>query len=314
MQGPINSAILIIFATALSGCSSIYNQAAKMQPVGSDFHKELHAGYVKLAGAELDELDFTDTKVFSARAIRAGKGETVPPEAISRRKLPFEQISIMTTARNRLVATLNEKTRARHPKAAAQSQIAFECWMQELEENIQPDEIAACRDRFNSLIASIETKVKVSDSRSKAKVMATRPLAPPVRTIRPAAAMKREVLEQTSYVVLFKLNSAGITETAKRILDDAIAAAKRLGAAVIRIAGHTDRSGNRAYNAKLSERRTDKVSNAFADAGIDGSTIRIESHGEDKPAVATADEKVEPLNRRVEINIITGGARTAKLR
>jgi OOP family OmpA-OmpF porin len=276
-----------------------------MRPIGSDFNKALHAGYLKLAGAELDELDLVDTNVFATRAIRSGRGELVAPEKISKRKLPTDKIKDLTIARQRLVATLNDATRARQPKTAAQVQLAFECWMQEQEENFQPHDISACRERFSKLLAGIETRKNIT---------ANRPLSPLLRAIPASATLKRKDITQTGFVVLFNLNSAAITETGKQILDKAVAAAKRLGAAVVRIAGHADRSGKRPYNAKLSQRRTDKVADAFTSAGVDGSTIRMESHGEDKPVVMTPDGKIEPRNRRVEIGIVTGGARTAILR
>ena len=305
MQRPIKTAILIIFAAAISGCSASYHQAAKMRPVGSNFNKALHAGYLKLAKAELDELDLVDTNAFAARAIRAGKGEPAPPEEISRRKLPGDKIPDLTRARQRLVAALDETIRARQPETAAQAQLAFECWMQEQEENFQPEDISACRERFEKLLAGIETEKKVAN---------TVPLSPLLRGIPASATIKRKNIAQTGYVLLFNLNSAVVSKAGRRILDDAIATAKRLGAAVVRIAGHADRSGKRSYNAKLSLRRADKVSDAFTSAGINGSTIRMESHGEDKPVVLTPDGKVEARNRRVEIGIVMGGARTAELR
>ena len=305
MQRPLKTAILFVFAAAISGCSASYDQATKMRPVGSDFNKALYAGYLKLAGAELDELDLVDTNAFATRAIRSGRGELVAPEEISKRKLLTDIIPDLTLARERLVATLDDATRAHQPKTAAQVQLAFECWMQEQEENFQPDDISACRERFSKLLTGIKTRKKVAENR---------PLSPLLRAIPASATVKRKDITQTGYVVLFNLNSSRITETGKQILDKAIATAKRLGAAVVRIAGHADRSGKRPYNAKLSQRRTDKVSDAFTSAGVDGSTIRMESHGEDKPAVLTPDGKVEPRNRRVEIGIVTGGARTAELR
>jgi OmpA-OmpF porin, OOP family len=305
MLTPIKPAILLVIAATISGCSASYDQAAKMRPVGSNFDKALHAGYLKLAKAELDELDLTDTNAFATRAIMSGKGKLVPPEEIARRKLPEGKIAELATARERLVATLDKTTRDRQPKTAAQTQLAFECWMQEQEENFQRDDIAACRDRFAKLLAGMETRKKTAEAR---------PLSPLLRAIPASATLKHKDIAQTGYVVLFNLNSADITRTGKNILDDAIATAKRLGAAVVRIAGHADRSGKRSHNDKLSLRRADKVSDAFTSSGIDGSVIRMESHGEDKPIVLTPDGKVEPRNRRVEIGIVTGGARTAKLR
>ncbi len=305
MQTPIKTAIFILCAATISGCSSSYDQAAKMRPVGSEFSRALHAGYLELAGAELEELDLEDTNEFAARAIRAGKGEHVEPEKISHRKLPRGKVAELIAARERLVARLDKPTRARQPKTAAQTQLAYECWMQEQEENFQPDDIAACRERFTKLIAGIETVKNVSNAR---------PLSPMLRAIPASATLKHKDIAQTGYVILFNLNSADITKAGKRILDDAIATAKNLGAAVVRIAGHADRSGKQPYNARLSQRRADKVADAFTSAGVDGSTIRMESFGEDKPAVQTPDGTIEPRNRRVEIGIVTGGARTAELR
>ena len=224
---------------------------------------------------------------------------------ISGRALPANKVGALSGARARLVKALDQGGRGRAPKAAARAQAMFDCWMQEQEENFQPDDISNCRERFSKLLTGIETRKKVVENRS---------LSPLLRAIPASATVKRKDITQTGYVVLFNLNSSRITETGKQILDKAIATAKRLGAAVVRIAGHADRSGKRPYNAKLSQRRTDKVSDAFTSAGVDGSTIRMESHGEDKPAVLTPDGKVEPRNRRVEIGIVTGGARTAELR
>src|SRR3546814_14624397 len=42
------------------------------------------------------------------------------------------------------------------PTQAAEAQVAFDCWMQEQEENFQPDDIAACRDRFEAAMAGLE--------------------------------------------------------------------------------------------------------------------------------------------------------------
>jgi OmpA-OmpF porin, OOP family len=301
----LKPAILVLLVTTVSGCSLSYDRAVGMRPEGSDFNKALHAGYVKLARAELDELDLEDTDAFALRALRSGRGEAVAPEDISRRKLPDDKITELTEARTRLVSTLNETVRARHPKTAAQTQLAFECWMQEQEENFQPNDISACRDRFTRLMASIEARGNAG---------ASRPLATRLRAIPASATLKRDDIAQTGFVVLFDLDSAKLSEDGARILDDAVATAKRLGAAMVRIAGHADRSGTRPHNARLSLRRADIVADAFTAAGIDGSAIRMEALGEDNPVVPTPDGMVEPRNRRVEIGIVTGGARTAELR
>jgi hypothetical protein len=43
------------------------------------------------------------------------------------------------------------------PDQTATAQVQFDCWVQELEENIQADDIAACRDRFDAVVAELDT-------------------------------------------------------------------------------------------------------------------------------------------------------------
>jgi len=69
------------------------------------------------------------------------------------------------------------------------------------------------------------------------------------------------------------------------------------------ISGHTDTSASDAYNDGLSQRRAEKVRQDLIDLGISADIIKISSEGERRLLVATPDETVEVLNRRVEINV-----------
>ena len=52
----------------------------------------------------------------------------------------------LSGARSRLIAAFGAGARKRAPKQAAEAQLRFDCWMQEQEENFQPDDIdAPCR-------------------------------------------------------------------------------------------------------------------------------------------------------------------------
>lgn len=304
MKTPVILALLGVFAVSGAGCSFRYDEAASLRPTGDEFSKALHAGYLELARAEMDELDLDDTDAFSDRAARAAKGETVTPEAISNRTLPADKQSELAAARKRLVTALDGKARKTQPREAARAQLAYECWMQEQEENFQPDDIAACRREFTAAVLTLEAPIPTAAMR------------PAGHTPRPILAAANRALNttQTGYVVMFDIDSASVSRTAREIVDRAVATAKKFSAAIIRIAGHADRSGKRPHNAALSQRRAETVAGAFARAGIAKSAIRVVAHGEDKPAVLTPDGIVEPRNRRVEIGIDTGGARTAELR
>ena len=67
------------------------------------------------------------------------------------------------------------------------------------------------------------------------------------------------------------------------------------------VSGHTDRSGSKDYNRKLSLERARKVADFLISKGVDRNIIEITSHGEGNPLIKTPDGVAEPRNRRVEI-------------
>ncbi|MGH7187026.1 MAG: OmpA family protein, partial [Pseudomonadota bacterium] len=95
-----------------------------------------------------------------------------------------------------------------------------------------------------------------------------------------------------------------ISPAAAQIIDDAVAAAKKIGATDFSVTGHADRAGPDDYNTALSLRRSNAVRDALVARGIDGARISVGGRGEADPAVATADGIKEPANRRVEVIIL----------
>ena len=69
------------------------------------------------------------------------------------------------------------------------------------------------------------------------------------------------------------------------------------------VIGHTDSAGasNRNYTLGLSRARV--VRNILVSIGLESSIIQVISHGEADKLVPTADEIIEPRNRRVEIMV-----------
>ncbi|MGB0632814.1 MAG: hypothetical protein ACPGRZ_19155, partial [Alphaproteobacteria bacterium] len=145
-------------AATLAACNGALHQAEIAAPPTDPFAKALHKGYVALARAEHDENDFTDAAYFAERGLAAAKGAPPKPDRLSHRKLPGETVADLATARKNLSAALNAGAHRHAPAAAADAQIAFDCWMQEQEENLQPFDIADCRGKFSSAMARLQTR------------------------------------------------------------------------------------------------------------------------------------------------------------
>ncbi len=262
----------------LAGCGTQLEQARGVTPQGTAFDKNLYQGYLGLSSSEYDEGDYLDSDAFAERAMRAGTGQAVNPETIDQRALPADKAGELSAARQRLTAALGSSAAADKPAEAAKAQVMFDCWMQEQEENFQPEDIAACRGGFIDAIASLEEV--------PAKKVAEAVAAPAV---------------PSSYVVFFEFDKAELTPQAKAVLAEVVRNAGKAKVARIVNTGYADRAGSSAYNANLAKRRVDAVVSYLLGSGVEKSKVVSASYGEDRTPVQTPDGQREQQNRRVDI-------------
>ena len=75
----------------------------------------------------------------------------------------------------------------------------------------------------------------------------------------------------------------------------------RYESATLRIEGHADERGSRAYNLALGEKRAETIKEMMLINGVKNDSIEVVSYGEENPAVLGTNEETHSLNRRVEI-------------
>ncbi len=73
---------------------------------------------------------------------------------------------------------------------------------------------------------------------------------------------------------------------------------------LIRVEGHTDNKGARAYNQGLSERRAKAVMKYLVSKGVDAKRLIAKGYGLDFPIDTNATDAGRDKNRRVEFNIL----------
>ena len=71
----------------------------------------------------------------------------------------------------------------------------------------------------------------------------------------------------------------------------------------VNVVGHTDNTGEAAYNQSLSERRAQAVASVLISAGVSPARIRSIGRGEDQPVASNLTAEGRQQNRRVEIII-----------
>ncbi|MEO9903898.1 OmpA family protein [Nisaea sp.] len=292
-QNPILKKSAAVFgAVLLSGCAGMQLDNARMvEPKGSDFSTSLYKEYMALSELEFLEGDYGDSDAFALRAISAANNNPTTPEEISARNLPPANQGELATARRELVEALAATATEKASVNAAQAQAAFECWMQEQEENFQPDDIARCRADYMASMKAVRSALAP---------------APAAAAPAPAPAPKAPQRMAATYTVNFDFDSDKITGKASQIIADAGMAVDEMKASTIILSGYADRSGPEAYNMALSERRAKAVMGALdirSRMKIAGST-EIKVYGEKNNKKKTEDGVREAENRRVKIEII----------
>lgn len=283
MKDTMKAALAVVGVLLLAGCAGTELERAKgMASQGNTFERNLHDGYMALSQDEFNEGDYEDSDRFAMRAMELSEGKTVQPEMIEARSLPAESHDELTNARLRLMTAMAEGAAEHKPLSAAEAQVSFDCWMQEQEENFQTGDIAACRDRFMTAMASLEEQPQVT--------AAPEPEPEPMMAPKPAA-----------FTVLFDFDESKLTPDARAVLADVVETAVKSDYETIDIGGYTDLMGSEAYNQVLSEQRANEVINFLVESGVDAGKIVGHGYGKADPVVDV--QAPELRNRRVEIKL-----------
>jgi len=269
----------------MAGCGSDIQRMASVQASGgSAFTRALTEEYRAFVAEEANEdYDWSGARYYAHKGLAAAGGETVLPEEVA--GVSDGHAGALNDARSRLTAALDGGARDGNPTAAAQAQVAFDCWLHETQEvdskraagALGEGHFAVCRDRFEAAMLLLAPKPET-------------PIAAPA-------------VAPHEYLVYFDLDKVDIRPDARAVIDQALADAAAQGIDRVKISatGHADRSGSEEYNLALSMRRADAVREALIAGGIPAENITLAARGESENAVPTVDGVVEQANRRVEI-------------
>jgi OmpA-OmpF porin, OOP family len=252
-------------------------QAEAASPPAGAYEAAAYESYLGHAQYEyFDMQDYTDTIFHANKAMAAAGGQQVMPQDPGARTLTPEHAAELGEVYQRLMAAVQGEPGQRLPATAGRAVGDFDCWLEQQEENFQPDDIAACRDAVYAALAELEAPV--------------------------AEALPDRI--SLSSDVLFDFDEATIKPDFTNELD---AAAELLLAnpdVTVRIDGHTDSIGTEEYNMGLSERRAEAVAAYLEAAGVSRDRMTVAWFGESQPVASNDTAEGRAQNRRVEIDLI----------
>lgn len=101
----------------------------------------------------------------------------------------------------------------------------------------------------------------------------------------------------------FEESSAAFRSSAYPRLDRVIALANACSNSEISITGHTDSSGNDAWNQHLSLQRANSVGDYIVEGGIDRARLQVAGAGSSAPIADDSTRYGRGVNRRIEITL-----------
>lgn len=105
------------------------------------------------------------------------------------------------------------------------------------------------------------------------------------------------------FVLYFRFESDELTDESRALVPKVLEALRNRPFPDVAVIGHTDTTGTPAGNIELGLRRANTIRTLLIEAGIGADVIEVTSHGEADLLVKTANQVLEPRNRRVEITV-----------
>ncbi len=269
----------VALVVLLSGCATAsLEELREAQPSGSPFQRALAKYYLSFSESEAEQYDWLDVRHFADKGLLAAYGSDVSPEDPSEWNIPPNMLPELMAGYEKLMAVLTPQYRKSEPELTAHAQFLYDCWVEQQEENWQPDDIAACRDGFYGIVDKLQGNL-------------AEPEAP------------QPLVMSSAYIVFFDWNSAALTTAAKQVINTVISDIKQTPRYEIILNSHADSSGSPDYNMELSQKRAEAVKAALIAGGVPADHITFYAFGESDARIPTADGQREKGNRRVEIYI-----------
>ncbi len=273
------SVAVLGLAAANSAQAGMYGGSTASAPAvsGTTLQEGLTSGYADLASREYAEFDYVDGDAFAAKRDLAKSGGNVEPWVASEWNITGDELVALDAARARIMEAYAKGGDFETPIPLARAQTSYDCWVQEVEEQINVEHASACRAAYEQAIEEVRYP---------------EPKMP-----------EPEMVDPISFSIYFDHDSTELSAEAYRDISQAASAAISQEAVLIVVHGHTDTSGSVAYNTKLASARADVVGAALIAEGVNPDLLELAGFGESRLAIETPDGVRERGNRRAEVEL-----------
>lgn len=270
-----------------------------------DFYHLLSLEYLKLAKFELYKMhDEIDANLFAYKSSLAKNKNIFYPENPSDWNIPQKYEKTANILYDKINKFMINKVYLEYPENFSQVLSAYDCWIEQIEENWQTDHIDACYEKLNKNLEIISVKIselnkKINEesielSTNKNKLASEK---------NENKHNKKEIVDinkEYKLIVFFEFDKFNLSSEQIIELETFIDKAKENSDRKILVEGHTDSMGSKLYNLKLSEKRANFIKEYLINKNL-VNIIETISFGEEKLLIPSGDQVKEKQNRRAEV-------------
>ncbi len=164
-------------------------------------------------------------------------------------------------------------------------------------ENVPPGPVRITAEAPGYLTSVTELEIQPREDVKARISINKRPAQPNVVVTNTEVRLRKQVH--------FQHDSAAILPDSASILEElADVLKKRTDIQSVEVQGHTDNTGNAAYNMRLSQERAQAVVDALQRLGVDPARMQAKGYGQEKPVVPNTSDNNRARNRRVQVLIV----------
>ena len=277
----------------------------------NSFYQLLSLQYLQLAKFELYEMhDEIDADLFAYKSSLALNDKVFYPEDPNQWKLSSKYVVASEEYYKKIKNLINEKIYLKFPDNFAKALAAYDCWIEQIEENWQVDHINLCftklKDNLDYISTSQSNIVKNSGDGSKkedniqGRVLQENVNNDKDNTFRKDESRTSESIYVNNATVFFEFDKFNLTSSQIFELELFVKRAIINPDMKIFVEGHTDTVGSSNYNYGLSKKRANFIKEYLLKRNLKNN-IQIKAYGESRLLMITEDEVKEKKNRRAEL-------------
>ena len=277
----------------------------------NSFYQLLSLQYLQLAKFELYEMhDEIDADLFAYKSSLALNDKVFYPEDPNQWKLSSKYVVASEEYYKKIKNLINEKIYMKFPDNFAKALAAYDCWIEQIEENWQVDHINLCftklKDNLDYISTSQSNIVKNSGDGSKkedniqGRVLQENVNNDKDNTFRKDESRTSESIYVNNATVFFEFDKFNLTSSQIFELELFVKRAIINPDMKIFVEGHTDTVGSSNYNYGLSKKRANFIKEYLLKRNLKNN-IQIKAYGESRLLMITEDEVKEKKNRRAEL-------------